>query len=265
MPKPILSKNFGKKNAHSLGVYIQDGGYEAMKKARALFTCIGLGALIKWFVEGNAGLMSYFKLPALAKIAMRHNLLVLSDEIYARIYYGDGPVAPSIYSIPGMAERTIIINGFSKTYAMDGWRLGWTVASEQLTRAILKVRQYTTVCVNTFIQHGAATALTSSQACVDEMVGEFAKRRAIMLKGLRNIEGLSVAEPLGAFYLFPKSPVADDARFVGLLAEEKILGVPGRGFGMEGYFRLAFCVEDAVISRSAEGFKRAMAKAKSLG
>ncbi len=187
---------------------------------------------------------------ALAKIAMRHNLLVLSDEIYARIYYGDGPVAPSIYSIPGMAERTIIINGFSKTYAMDGWRLGWTVASEQLTRAILKVRQYTTVCVNTFIQHGAATALTSSQACVDEMVGEFAKRRAIMLKGLRNIEGLSVAEPLGAFYLFPNirafgknsSDLADY-----LLAEHGIATVAGSVFGDagEGYLRIAYSCSTA--------------------
>ena len=184
-------------------------------------------------------------LEALAKIAMRHNLIVLSDEIYARIYYGDGPVAPSIYSIPGMAERTVIINGFSKTYAMDGWRLGWTVASEQITRAILKVRQYTTVCVNTFIQHGAAVALTADQACVGEMLGEFVKRRAIMLGGLRAIPGLSVAEPLGAFYLFPNikafgkssSELADY-----LLNEHGIATVAGSVFGDagEGYLRIAY-------------------------
>lgn len=184
-------------------------------------------------------------LEALAKIAIRHNLIVLSDEIYARIYYGNGPVAPSIYSVPGMAERTIIINGFSKTYAMDGWRLGWTVASEQVTRALFKVRQYTTVCVNTFIQHGAAVALTADQSCVDEMVGEFAKRRTIMLNGLRAIRGLSVAEPLGAFYLFPNiklfgkssSELADY-----LLNEHGIATVSGSVFGDtgEGYLRIAY-------------------------
>lgn len=189
-------------------------------------------------------------LKALADIAIRHNLLVLSDEIYARIYYGPEPVAPSIYSLPGMAERTIIINGFSKTYAMDGWRLGWTVASEQLTRAILKVRQYTTVCVNTFIQHGAAVALTADQTCVDEMVGEFAKRREIMLRGLRAIQGLTVAEPLGAFYLFPnikafEKSSTDLADY--LLNEHGIATVAGSVFGDagEGYIRIAYSCSTA--------------------
>ena len=193
-------------------------------------------------------------LEALAAIAIRHNLLVLSDEIYARIYYGEGPVAPSIYSIPGMAERTIIINGFSKTYAMDGWRLGWTVASEQLTRAILKVRQYTTVCVNTFIQHGAAVALTADQACVAEMVGEFAKRRNILLNGLKAIQGISVAEPLGAFYVFPNiksfgKTSADLADY--LLNDHGIATVAGSVFGDagEGYLRIAYSCSTAECER----------------
>ena len=91
----------------------------------------------------------------------------------------------------------------------------------------------------------------------------YARRRELFCKVLHEA-GYEFLPPKGAFYMFPKSPIADDAQFVGLLAEEKILGVPGRGFGMEGYFRLAFCVEDAVISRSAEGFKKALAKAKTL-
>lgn len=193
-------------------------------------------------------------LAALAAIAKRHNLLVLSDEIYSRIYYGAGKVAPSIYSIPGMAERTIIINGFSKTYSMDGWRLGWTVASEQLTRAILKVRQYTTVCVNTFIQHGAAVALTADQSCVDMMVGEFAKRREVLLKGLRAIPGLSVVEPLGAFYVFPNissfgktsTEMADY-----LLNDHGIATVAGSVFGGagEGCLRIAYSCSTAECER----------------
>jgi aspartate/methionine/tyrosine aminotransferase len=193
-------------------------------------------------------------LKALAAIAARHDLLVLSDEIYARIWYGQGPVAPSIYSLPGMAERTVIINGFSKTYAMDGWRLGWTVASEELTRAILKVRQYTTVCVNTFIQHGAALALTADQSCVDAMVAEFAKRRSIMLRGLRAIPGVTVPEPDGAFYLFPsvKSFGMSSAEMGDyLLDRHGIAAVAGSVFGNagEGYLRIAYSCSTAECER----------------
>ncbi|PKL07209.1 MAG: pyridoxal phosphate-dependent aminotransferase [Spirochaetae bacterium HGW-Spirochaetae-9] len=202
-------------------------------------------------------------LEALAKIAMRHNLLVLSDEIYARIYYGKEPVAPSIYSVPGMAERTIIINGFSKTYSMDGWRLGWTVASEQLTRAILKVRQYTTVCVNTFIQSGAALALSGDQTCVQEMVGEFAKRRGILLRGLRAIEGVTVAEPMGAFYVFPNiksfgKSSADLADY--LLSEHGIATVAGSVFGDagEGYLRIAYSCATSECERGVERLASAL-------
>ena len=153
-----------------------------------------------------------------------------------------------------MAERTIIINGFSKTYSMDGWRLGWTVASEQLTRAILKVRQYTTVCVNTFIQHGAAVALSADQACVDMMVGEFAKRREILLKGLRAIPGLSVVEPLGAFYVFPNissfgKTSAEMADY--LLNDHGIATVAGSVFGGagEGCLRIAYSCSTAECER----------------
>ncbi|MCK7480989.1 MAG: aminotransferase class I/II-fold pyridoxal phosphate-dependent enzyme [Candidatus Moduliflexus flocculans] len=118
-----------------------------------------------------------------------------------------------------MPERTVIINGLSKTYAMDGWRLGWTVASEEMTRAILKVRQYTTVCVNTFIQYGAVEALTADQSCVDRMVGEFRKRRTVMLEGLAKIPVSEGREPLGAFYVFP------DIRAFGRSSAE-VAGLP---------------------------------------
>jgi len=206
-------------------------------------------------------------LVALAKIAQKYNLIVLSDEIYARIYYGSGPVAPSIYSLPGMPERTIIINGFSKTYAMDGWRLGWTVASEEVTRALLKVRQYTTVCVNTFIQHGATAALTADQGCVAHMVGEFTKRRQIMLEGLRSIPKITVAEPLGAFYVFPNisgygkssSELADY-----LLTQHGIAGVSGSVFGTagEGFLRLAYSCSTDECERGIARLRTALAALK---
>lgn len=202
-------------------------------------------------------------LEALARIAMKYNLLVMSDEIYARIYYGSEPSAPSIYSIPGMAERTIIINGFSKTYAMDGWRLGWTVASESLTRAILKIRQYTTVCVNTFIQHGAAEALGADQTCVGTMVAEFARRRDIMLKGLRAIPGISVAEPRGAFYVFPNIKafgMSSQELADYLLEKYHIATVAGSVFGDagEGYLRISYSCSTEECERGVARLARAL-------
>jgi aspartate/methionine/tyrosine aminotransferase len=204
---------------------------------------------------------------ALARVAIKHNLVVLADEIYARIWYGQGATAPSIYSLPGMAERTIIINGFTKTYAMDGWRLGWTVASEENTRAMLKVRQYTTVCVNTFAQHGATVALTADQKCVDDMVAEFAKRRQIMLKGLRSIPGITVPEPLGAFYVFPNvsSFGLSSAEMADYLIEKHAIAtVAGSVFGAagEGHLRMAYSCSTADCERGIEKLKTALAALK---
>ena len=206
-------------------------------------------------------------LEALADIACRHNLLVLSDEIYSRIYFGEeataSGAAPSIYSLPGMGERTILINGFSKTYSMDGWRLGWTVSSPELTRALLKVRQYTTVCVNTFAQHGAAAALSGEQGCVAEMVAAFGERRQVIVEGLRSIAGVKLAEPKGAFYAFP------DIRAFGrsseelagwLLSEHGIATVAGSVFGPagEGHLRLAYSCSTEECQRGVGKLKDAL-------
>jgi aminotransferase len=203
-------------------------------------------------------------LGALASLARKHNLLVLMDQIYNRIYYGQDEVAPSIYSLEGMPERTIIVNGFSKTYSMDGWRLGWTVSSPQLTQHLLKVRQYTTVCVNTFIQHGAAAALTADQGCVDEMVRAFSERRRIIVEGLKAIEGVSLAEPMGAFYAFP-----DISRFGGsaevadyLLKEHGIAVVSGNVFGSsgEGHLRIAYSCSTEECRRGVDRLREALAR-----
>lgn len=203
-------------------------------------------------------------LEALAEIAIRHNLIVISDEIYARIYYGEGKVAPSIFSIPGMAERTVIINGFSKIYSMDGWRLGWTVASAELTQCILKIRQYTTVCVNTFIQHGATAALTGDQTCVENMVQEFSRRRGIVMQGLQEIPDVKVPDSSGAFYLFP------DISAYGLTSKEMadylideygIATVAGSVFGAhgEGHIRIAYSCSTEECARGVAVLKRALA------
>jgi len=203
-------------------------------------------------------------LEALAEIAIRHNLIVIADEIYARIYYGEGKVAPSIFSVPKMAERTVIINGFSKIYSMDGWRLGWTVASPELTQCILKIRQYTTVCVNTFTQYGAAAGLVMDQTCVDEMVVEFAKRRQIIMDGLKEIPDVKVSDSSGAFYVFP------DISAYGLTSKEMadylineygIATVAGSVFGTsgEGHIRIAYSCATEECARGVVILKKALA------
>jgi aspartate/methionine/tyrosine aminotransferase len=204
-------------------------------------------------------------LEALAELARKHNLLVLMDQIYNRIYYGEEEVAPSIFSLDGMPERTIIVNGFSKTYSMDGWRLGWTVASPELTQALLKVRQYTTVCVNTFIQYGGAEALSGDQACVGEMVGAFADRRKIILEGLKAIEGVRLAEPTGAFYAFPDirsfgKSSAEMAEY--LLREHGIATVAGSVFGCagEGHLRIAYSCSTEECRRGIDRLQQALSQ-----
>ncbi len=202
-------------------------------------------------------------LKALAELAIKYNLIVISDEIYGRIYYGGGDTAPSIFSIPGMAGRTILINGFSKTYSMDGWRLGWTVASPELTMHLLKIRQYTTVCVNTFIQHGAAEGLSADQGVIEERINAFAERRQIIKDGLLAIDGITLANPMGAFYAFPgiksfgktSKEVADY-----LLYEHGIATIAGSVFGSagEGHLRIAYSCSTEECERGVIRLKKAL-------
>ncbi len=201
------------------------------------------------------------ELAKIAELAVRRNFMVMSDEIYARIYYGDAPCAPSIFSQPGMAERTVIINGFSKFYSMDGWRLGWTVASPEITRHLLKIRQYTTVCVNTFIQHGAARGVLEDQAPMEAMTREFDKRRRVISEGLRAIEGVTLAEPTGAFYAFPNVKVfGETSGEVAdyLLNEYAIATVNGAVFGGEGYLRIAYSCSTEECERGVERLAAAL-------
>jgi aminotransferase len=207
-------------------------------------------------------------LKAIADLAIKHNLIVISDEIYNRIYFGDGgETSPSIYSVPGMAERTIVINGFSKTYSMDGWRLGWTVASPELTMHILKIRQYTTVCVNTFIQHGAAAGLSGDQKIIEERIAEFGERRKIIVEGLQSIPGVTLAVPDGAFYAFPNlSSFGKSSKEIAdyLLFDHGIATVAGSVFGSagEGHVRIAYSCSTEECRRGIDRLKEALAALK---
>jgi aspartate aminotransferase len=186
---------------------------------------------------------------------------LISDEPYRKIVY-DNHTVPSIFKA---YRNSLIVSSYSKDLSLPGERIGYLAVHPEIEGKGQLLGAMT--LANRILGFVNAPALM--QRVVAELQGVtvdtsiYARRRELFCQVLREA-GYEFIPPKGAFYMFPKSPLADDAQFVGLLAEEKILGVPGRGFGMPGYFRLAFCVEDAVISRSAEGFKRALAKAKAL-
>lgn len=181
---------------------------------------------------------------ALGEIATKHNLLILADEIYEKIIYGDNRHV-SIASLPGLDEHVITVNGYSKAYAMTGWRLAYVVAKPELIMPMLKVHQYTTTCAPTFAQFGAIAATTKSQDCVTDMVLEFQRRRDLVVNGLGKIPGITCVSPQGAFYAFPNisSFGLTSREFTDtVLQKTAVAMVPGTAFGAcgEGYVRLSY-------------------------
>ena len=192
----------------------------------------------------TGGVLTRSDIERIAELAVRHDLVVLSDEIYARILY-DGAEHVSIASLPGMAERTILLDGFSKTYAMTGWRLGYAVVPPWLAQA------YGTLIINTisgaasFAQAGAIEALQGPQADVDAMVTEFRARRDLVVDGLNAIPGIRCARPQGAFYVFPEvSGTGFDGPTLAdrLLKQAGVCVLSGTAFGQvgRGHIRISY-------------------------
>lgn len=184
------------------------------------------------------------ELAEIARLACRHNLLVAADEIYERIVY-DGARHVSIASLPGMRERTIVINGFSKTYSMTGWRLGYVAAPRALMPSLLKVHQNLVTCATSFAQAGGVAALEGGQECVAAMVAEFKRRRDMLVAALRRIPGVSCTMPQGAFYVFPNVRafgLTSEELAMYILREAGVATVPGTAFGPggEGYIRISY-------------------------
>ncbi len=183
------------------------------------------------------------KLQAVASLARKHGLLVLADEVYEKIVYDDA-CHHSFASIPGMHDRTITINSFSKTYAMTGWRVGYAIANPQITAGIRRVHSYAMSCVSPAYQRAAVTALTRAQDSVQQMVNEYKERRDIAVEALNRVPGLRCVKPKGTFYLFP------DIHDIGLpsvafaeklLTQLKVATIPGSAFGPrgEGHLRIS--------------------------
>ncbi len=195
----------------------------------------------------TGAVLSRDQLAAIADVADRHDLLVISDEIYDRLVYGDH-AHTAFSSLPGMRERTILIGGFSKAYAMTGWRIGYVAAPAGLMTGIAKVHQYGIMCAPTSAQFAAIEALRIGEPFVQSMHDEYDRRRRLMTDRLNRM-GLLCFEPKGAFYCFPNVTDAtglDEETFAQrLLAEERVAVVPGTAFGPSGAGHVRACYATA--------------------
>jgi aspartate/methionine/tyrosine aminotransferase len=182
-------------------------------------------------------------LEGIAELARKHDFMVLADEIYGRMVYEGEHV--SIASLPGMAERTVVCDGFSKTYAMTGWRLGFGIMERALAAKLGTLMNNSNSCTTTFVQKAALAALRGPQDEVVAMMAQFAERRRVVVEGLNRIPGLSCQMPGGAFYAFPniRATGFTSAQLADrLLDEAGVVTLPGTGFGPEGegYLRLSY-------------------------
>ncbi len=196
----------------------------------------------------------------IAKVAIKHDLLVISDEIYDQLVYGVDHIC--IPSLPGMWERTILLGGFSKSYAMTGWRVGYAASHPDILDAMRKVHQYTVMSAPTMAQAAALEALRSGNEDVIWMREKYDRRRLLVVDGLHGL-GLTCFEPRGAFYAFPSIEITgmtDEVFCQTLLNEEKVAIVPGRAFGASGagYARLSYATAYDKLEEALERMARFM-------
>jgi aspartate aminotransferase len=204
----------------------------------------------------------------IARIAVEHDLVVLADEIYGRLQYEGEPL--SIATLPGMADRTITLDGFSKTFAMTGWRLGYGIVPEWLLPSYSRLVINSVSCTNAFAQAGAIAALTGPQDAAQAMREEFVARRSLIVEGLNAISGVGCVKPHGAFYAFPNmssfgrtsNQIADH-----LLYDAGVCGLSGTSFGRygEGYLRFSYANSREKISAAVERIGESLAKLERTG
>lgn len=212
----------------------------------------------------TGGTMERAELERIAELARRHDLLVITDEIYSELTYEGGHV--SIASLPGMRERTIFLHGFSKAYAMTGFRIGYACGPAELVEAMMKIHQYSMLCASILSQEAATEALLNGDAAIEEMRASYRTRRNLIV-GALNAMGLKCHLPRGAFYAFPSiagTGLGSKDFAVRLLEEEKVACVPGGAFGAcgEGYLRCCFATALDRIEEAMERMARFVARRK---
>ena len=201
----------------------------------------------------TGAIMERKDLEAIAEVILKHDLYVLSDEIYSELTYTDNHV--SICNLPGMQERTVLINGFSKSHSMTGWRLGYACGPEVIIKQMLKIHQFAIMCAPTTSQYAAVEAMRNGDADVQEMKAEYNVRRKYLLKRFGDM-GVDCFEALGAFYVFPcikEFGMSSDEFVTNMLKSKKVCVVPGTAFGDcgEGFLRISYAY-------SMENLKTAM-------
>ncbi|WP_391573521.1 aminotransferase class I/II-fold pyridoxal phosphate-dependent enzyme [Cohnella sp.] len=206
----------------------------------------------------TGGIMTYEDWLPIARLAEEHNLVVISDEIYSELTYGDKHV--SFASLPGMKERTLVVNGFSKAFAMTGWRVGYACGPRELIAAMLKIHQYTVMCAPIMGQVAALASLQVGMEEKDRMIESYDQRRRLFVQGLRQI-GLPCHEPQGAFYAFPSiahTGLTSEQFAHRLLQEAKAVTVPGQVFGSggEGFIRCSYASSQVQLEEALERIRK---------
>ncbi|HEU4366438.1 MAG TPA: aminotransferase class I/II-fold pyridoxal phosphate-dependent enzyme, partial [Candidatus Krumholzibacteria bacterium] len=209
----------------------------------------------------TGGILPRETIARLCELAVKHDFYVLSDEIYSRMIYDGAHVTP--YSFPGMPERTIILDGHSKTYAMTGWRLGYGVFPKEMAAKVAKLQTNSNSCTCSFTQMAGIEALRGPQDSVDVMVAEFRARRDLIVEGLNGIPGFSCHKPSGAFYVFPNikgTGRASKQMEDHLMNEAGVAALSGTAFGQygEGYIRLSYANSQANIRKAIERIRQSL-------
>jgi aminotransferase len=210
----------------------------------------------------TGAIMQRDELAKIARLAQKHDLTIITDEVYERLTYG--VKHDSIVPLPGMRDRSILLGGFSKPYAMTGWRIGYAVANANLIESMMKIHQYTMLCASVIAQRAALEALRNGEPQVEEMLAAYDKRRRVIVKGLNQI-GLDCFEPRGAFYAFPSirsTGMSSDEFAEKLLREERVIVIPGSAFGKcgEGHIRCCYATSMAEIEEALERMRRFVKK-----
>lgn len=252
VPAPILEEN-----AFALDV----DGLEALITSKTKLLIINSPS------NPTGGVLNREEITRIAELAVKHDLIVLADEIYAEVLFEGEHV--SIASMPGMAERTIILDGFSKTYAMTGWRLGYGAMPKEFAEVVTTLMVNSNSCTSMAVQRAGLEALTGPQDAVKEMVEAFRRRRTLIVDGLNAIDGITCLLPKGAFYVFPNisatgmksKPFADY-----LLQEHGVAALSGTAFGSygEGYLRLSYANSEENLLKALDRVAAAVAGAKVL-
>ena len=244
----------------TIGTRVEDNFQVTAEAIESKITPKTKALLIGYPNNPTGAVMSRENLAQIGQLAEQYDLLVISDEIYDRLVYDGAHVCFS--ALPGMHPRTILLSGFSKDYAMTGWRLGYAAAPPEILAAMRKVHQYTIMSAPTTAQAAGLEALSGGEKFVQEMVAEYDRRRRLLVSGLNTL-GLDCFEPKGAFYAFPsvaKSGMDENAFAEALLQEEKVAVVPGSAFGESGagFVRMAYATAYEKIEEALERIRRFM-------